>query len=74
VIFYHLWKYGLLSRLDREKILFFFGFTPSPLMLSHRHPLVRSIGWTRALCSPRYAARLADWLRYRVELYDGLQG
>jgi len=74
VIFYFLWRDGVARRADREKILFFFGLTPDPLALSRRWPLVTAINWLRALFSPRYARAVAGWLRYRVELYDGLQG
>jgi hypothetical protein len=74
MIFYHLWRAGLLAGADAEKVRFFFGLTGDPLLLSRRRPLVRAIDWMRALCSPKYARQLAVWLRYRVELFDGLQG
>ena len=74
MILYYLIKFGVLSSVDREKILFFLGFAPSPLYLSRRWPLVRSIHWTRAIFSPSYARHVAMWLAYRTELYDGRQG
>ena len=74
MIFLELWRLGLLRRLDREKLRFFLGVSPSPLNLSRRWPLVTTIHWPKALLSRRYARSVATWLRYRVELYDGLQG
>ena len=74
MIFYLLWKSGIAGRADREKVLFFLGFTPSPLYLSRRWPLTHAIHWRKALFSRRYANAVVTWLRYRVELYDGLQG
>ena len=74
MILWYLWRAGLTRRLDREKLLFFFGLTPNPLFLSRRWPLVTAIHWLRALTSPRYARAVTSWLRYRVELFDGLQG
>jgi hypothetical protein len=74
LIVLELWRLGLLSRVDREKLAFFFGLSPGFLLLSRRMPLVRSLSWWRALVSPTYARAVAGWLRYRVELYDGLQG
>jgi hypothetical protein len=43
-------------------------------LLSRRYPLARSVNVLRALVSPSYARSLATWLRYRLELYDGVQG
>ena len=74
MIFYELWKDRLLRRLNREKVAFFLGLTPSPLLLSRRKPLFRALYPMRALFSPSYARAVARWLRYRVELYDGDQG
>ena len=74
MIFYRLWKDGLLRRLDREKVLFSLGLTPSPFLLSRRKPLFRALNPFRALFSPSYARSVASWLRYRVELFDGDQG
>lgn len=74
MIFYYLWRAGLLARTDREKLRFFFGATPSPLLLSRRMPLVASIEWLRAMVDPRYAKAVAGWLTYRADLYDGRQG
>jgi hypothetical protein len=74
VIFYQLWRAGLFAGADAEKVRFFFGLTGDPLLLSRRWPLFLAIDWLRALFSPRYARQVATWLRYRVELFDGLQG
>ena len=74
MIFYRLWKDGLLRRLDREKLLFSLGLTPSPFLLSRRKPLVRTLNPLKALFSPSYARAVTTWLRYRVELFDGDQG
>jgi hypothetical protein len=74
VIFYYLWKLGFLARADGEKLRFFLGLSPDPLLLSRRRPLVSTINWVRAAFSPRYARSVATWLEYCVELYDGLQG
>jgi hypothetical protein len=74
VIFYHLWRAGLLTGADREKLSYFFGVSEDPLVLSRRWPLITAIDWVRALFSPAYARAVAGWLRYRAELYDGLQG
>ena len=74
MIFYHLWRAGLFRIADREKLRFFFGATADPLFLSRRWPLLTAVNWPRALVSPSYARAVASWLRYRAELYDGLQG
>jgi hypothetical protein len=74
VIFYYLWRGGLFARVDAEKARFFLGLTSDPLRLSRRRPLVWTIDWLRALFSPQYARQVVGWLRYRVELFDGLQG
>ena len=74
MIFYEVWRQGLLRSLDREKLQFALGLTRNRLLLSRCFPLARSIDWPRALFSPSYARALAGWLRYRLELYDGLQG
>jgi len=74
VILWYLWKSGLAASMDREKFLYFFGFTPNPLYLSRRWPLATAVNWLRACFSPAYARSLVGWLRYRVELFDGLQG
>ncbi len=67
-------KSGLLWQvLDEEKVRFFFGWN-SPLHLSRRRPLWRSIPWIPALFSPRRAREIHEWLRYRVELFDGKVG
>ncbi len=74
MIFWHLWRAGLLGRADREKLRFFFGTGAGPLYLSRRSPLVSSINWLRALVDPSYAKAATNWLAYRADLYDGHQG
>ncbi|MFN2375145.1 MAG: hypothetical protein ABR538_01325 [Candidatus Binatia bacterium] len=74
MIFFCLWRAGLLRRTDREKLRFFFGVTEDPFYLSRRRPLVASIRWGRALVHPAYARAVASWLLYRADLYDGRQG
>jgi hypothetical protein len=74
VIFWYLWRAGLLGRADREKLRFFFGTGAGPLYLSRRMPLAASINWLRALVDPRYAVATTRWLQYRADLYDGRQG
>jgi len=74
VIFWALWRRGLLQRADREKIAFFIGRTPDPLQLSRRYPLWRRLGLVRLLCSPAYAEGAARWVEYRMNLFDGVEG
>jgi hypothetical protein len=74
VIFYYLWRAGLLTRTDGEKLRFFFGATSNPLFLSRRLPLAGALNWLRALAQPSYARAIASWLAYRADLYDGHQG
>ena len=74
MIFLELARAGLLQSLDAEKLRFFLGWTANPLFLSRRRPLVRSLNVLRLLFSPRYARGVATWLRYRADLYDGVQG
>ena len=69
-----LWRRGLLRRLDAEKLRFFAGRGNDPLLLSRRYPLWRALPLLRLLCSPRYAAGVAAWAEYRMNLYDGLEG
>ncbi|MGH7803691.1 MAG: hypothetical protein ACREQJ_05040 [Candidatus Binatia bacterium] len=64
---------GTLRTMDGEKLRYFFGLTPK-LYLSRRRPLWRSVPWFRALFSPRDARAIHVWLRYRIELFDGLAG
>jgi hypothetical protein len=68
-----MWR-GLWRSLDAEKLRFFVGWTSHPLYLSRRYPLYRQLHPLRLLFSPRYARGVADWLRYRADLYDGRQG
>jgi len=65
---------GILRDLDREKLRYFFGWTADPLYLSRRFPLYRRLHALRLLLSLRYARGVAEWLRYRADLYDGRQG
>jgi hypothetical protein len=74
MIFLELARAGLLQSLDTEKIRFFLGWTASPLFLSRRRPLILSLDVFRMLFSRRYARGVAAWLRYRTDLYDGVQG
>ena len=74
MIFYALWRRGLLRRADREKLGYVLGMTGGPLTLSRRYPLWRRLRPVRLLLSPRYAAAVAGWLEYRMNLYDGFEG
>jgi hypothetical protein len=74
MIFLELLRAGLWRSLDREKLRFFLGRTGNPLYLSRRHPLILHLHPLRLLFSRRYARGVAAWLRYRADLYDGLQG
>ena len=67
MILYRLWKEGLFRRIDREKILFFLGMTPTPLLLSRREPLIRKVHWLRALLSPGVDATTADAVHVLIE-------
>jgi hypothetical protein len=74
VIVWALWKRGLLGRADAEKARFFAGVAPDPLTLSRRYPLWRRLSLWRLMLSPAYAAGVARWLEYRMNLYDGSEG
>ena len=69
-----LWRRGLLRRVDREKLGFFWGRGRDPLLLSRRYPMWRILGPMRLLFSPRYAEAVARWLEYRMNLFDGVEG
>ncbi|MFN8545661.1 MAG: hypothetical protein U0807_15860 [Candidatus Binatia bacterium] len=69
-----LWRRGLLGRLDREKAAFILGLDRDPLTLSRRYPMWRMLNPLRMLVSPRYAAAVAGWLEYRMNLFDGVEG
>ena len=69
-----LWRRGLLRRLDGEKLRHFLGLARDPLILSRRYPMWRILGPLRLLVSPRYAAAVARWLEYRMNLFDGVEG
>ena len=69
-----LWRRGLLRRLDRDKLRHFVGVDRDPLALSRRYPMWRILGLFRLALSPRYAAAVARWLEYRVNLFDGIEG
>jgi hypothetical protein len=74
VIALALWRRGLLGRADAEVLRQFFGLRPDPLALSRRYPMWRALGMIRLLVSPRYAAAVARWLEYRLNLFDGVEG
>lgn len=74
MILLYLWRAGLLGRTDREKLRFFLGLGPDPLLLSRRSPLAAAVNWPRAFFSPRYARAVTSWLAYRADLYDGHRG
>ena len=74
MIVLELMRAGLLRSLDGEKLRFFLGWTENPLFLSHQRPLIRQLSLPRLLFSRRYARGVASWLRYRADLYDGVQG
>ena len=74
MIFFYLWRAGLLRRADREKLRFFLGSSENPLYLSRRLPLAWQIQWLKALVHPGYARSVTSWLAYRADLYDGHQG
>jgi hypothetical protein len=74
VILLALWRRGLLDRIDREKLDLFLGRAHDPLHLSRRYPPWRRLGLLRMLLSPTYAAGVARWLEYRMNLFDGVEG
>jgi hypothetical protein len=74
MIFFELARAGLWRSLDGEKLRFFLGRAPNTLYLSRRHPLVWHLHPLRLLFSRRYARGVAEWLRYRADLYDGARG
>jgi hypothetical protein len=74
MILLELLRAGLLTSLDGEKLRFFLGWTENPLYLSRQRPLIARLSLLRLVCSRRYARGVAAWLRYRADLYDGVQG
>jgi hypothetical protein len=74
VILLALWRRGLLGRADREKLRHFLGLGRDGLALSRRYPMWRILGPMRLVLSWRYAAGVARWLEYRMNLYDGVEG
>jgi hypothetical protein len=74
VIVLALWRRGLLHRADRDKLRWFLGLEPDPLVLSRRYPMWRILGVVRLAVSPRHATAVARWLEYRLNLYDGAEG
>ncbi len=75
MILWALWRRGVLRRAaDREKLAFFLGRGADPLLLSRRYPLWRRLGAFRMLVRPGYAAGVARWMEYRMNLFDGLEG
>jgi hypothetical protein len=73
VILYDVWRSGLWRAMDAEKLRFFLGRTPRG-HLSHDRPLWRSVPWRKALFTASGSQAVLAWLRYRIELYDGLAG
>ena len=69
-----LWRRGLLRRANGEKLKYFLGIAPDTLWLSRRYPLWRMLRPVRLIVSPRYAAAVAGWLEYRMNLFDGVEG
>ena len=69
-----LWRRGLLRRADGEKVRHFLGLVGDPLSLSRRYPMWRILSRARLVFSPRYAAAVARWLEYRINLFDGVEG
>jgi len=74
MILLELWRRGLLRRMDAEKLRQFLGWRADPLALSRRFPMWRTLGLTRLVLSPRHARAVAQWLEYRINLYDGVEG
>jgi hypothetical protein len=73
MLLYLVLRSGLWRSLDGEKLRFFLGFSPRDT-LSRQRPLWRAVPWGRALFSARGGREVFEWLRYRVELYDGKAG
>ena len=69
-----LWRRGLLARADGEKLRHFLALGGDRLALSRQYPMWRILGPLRLLFSPRYAAAVARWLEYRMNLFDGVEG
>ena len=69
-----LWRRGLLRRADREKLRYFLGRVDDRLALSRQYPMWRILGLGRLVFSPSYAAAVARWLEYRMNLFDGVEG
>ncbi len=74
MILWVLWQRGLLRRLDREKVSFLLGLGGDRLALSRRYPLWLRLGLLRMTVSPAYAAGVARWVEYRMNLFDGIEG
>lgn len=74
MILWVLWRRGLLRRFDREKVGFFLGHGADRLDLSRRYPLWRRLGLWHMIRSPAYAAGVARWVEYRMNLFDGIEG
>ncbi len=74
MILWELWRRRLFARVDGEKLAFFLGRGADPLELSRRYPLWRRLGIVRMLLSPAYAASVARWMEYRMNLFDGTEG
>jgi hypothetical protein len=74
MIFFALWRRGLIGRIDAEKLRQFLGLSPDRLALSRRYPLWWALGPLRLAGSPAHAGAVARWLEYRMNLYDGSEG
>ena len=75
MILWALWRRGLLRRLDREKTAFFLGVgARSPRRCRDVTRLWRRLGLLHMMVSPAYAAGVARWLEYRMNLFDGIEG
>jgi len=74
VILLALWRRGLLGRIDREKLGYFFGVGGDALALSRQYPMWRILGVLRLLVDLRYARAVGRWLEYRMNLFDGAEG
>jgi hypothetical protein len=74
MIFFALWRRGLVRRIDRDKLRQFVGLSRDRLALSRRYPLWWVLGPLRLAVSPAHASAVARWLEYRMNLYDGSEG
>src|SRR5438094_51362 len=59
---------------EKYPLRYVLGLARDPLTLSRRYPMWRILSPLRLLVSPRYAAAVARWLEYRMNLFDGVEG